>query len=71
VNQDSLRTIATAVNLGFALSEQLRELAAQHGRNFVGEARAAVCSYLKAHGAATRRASPAGSQSRPEGRRPA
>jgi plasmid stability protein len=46
-------TSATCVNLGFALSERLRELAAEHGRDFVAEARAAVRAYLETHAQTT------------------
>jgi hypothetical protein len=44
------RTTATTVNLGYALSERLRELALEHGRDFAGEARAAVRWYVEQHG---------------------
>ena len=52
VNEPTLRSSATTVNLGFALSAQLRELAAEHSRDFAGEARAAVRFYLEAQGCA-------------------
>ena len=40
----------TAVNLGYALADWLRELAAGRGRGLTGEARASVRAHLLAHG---------------------
>lgn len=64
-------TSATCVNLGFALAGQVRELAARHGRDFTGEARAAVRAYVEEHGLSTSPAAATRAATQGDGRQPA